>query len=168
MSSIQNNIWDLIEALTANKVEFVVCGGVACFLHGVDRATFDLDISISISSDNINKVIDTAKLLGLKPRIPEPIENLLDPVKRELWVKDKGALVYTLIVPESIIQLDIFLTYPKSFEELLRNAVIMRIKGTDVAVSSREDLIYAKSKVQPPRKKDQDDIAELKRIIDNE
>ncbi len=168
MSSIQNNIWDLIESLTANKVEFVVCGGVACFLHGVDRATFDLDISISISSENINKVIDTAKLLGLKPRIPEPIENLLDPVKRELWVKDKGALVYTLIVPESIIQLDIFLTYPKSFEELLKNAVIMHIKGTDVAVSSKDDLIYAKSQVKPPRKKDQDDIAELKRIIDNE
>ncbi len=168
MSNIQNNIWDLIEALTTNKVEFVVCGGVACFLHGVDRATFDLDISISISSDNINKVIYTAKLLGLKPRIPEPIENLLDPVKRELWIKDKGALVYTLIVPDSIIQLDIFLTYPKSFEELQQNAVIMNIKGIDVAVSSREDLIYAKSKVQPSRKKDQDDIAELKRIIENE
>lgn len=168
MSNIQNNIWDLIEALTTNKVEFVVCGGVACFLHGVDRATFDLDISISISSDNINKVIYTAKLLGLKPRIPEPIENLLDPVKRELWIKDKGAMVYTLIVPDSIIQLDIFLTYPKSFEELQQNAVIMNIKGIDVAVSSREDLIYAKSKVQPSRKKDQDDIAELKRIIENE
>lgn len=168
MSNFQNNIWDLIEALTTNKVEFVVCGGVACFLHGVDRATFDLDISISISSDNINKVIYTAKLLGLKPRIPEPIENLLDPVKRELWIKDKGAMVYTLIVPDSIIQLDIFLTYPKSFEELQQNAVIMNIKGIDVAVSSREDLIYAKSKVQPSRKKDQDDIAELKRIIENE
>lgn len=168
MSNFQNNIWDLIEALTTNKVEFVVCGGVACFLHGVDRATFDLDISISISSDNINKVIYTAKLLGLKPRIPEPIENLLDPVKRELWIKDKGAMVYTLIVPDSIIQLDIFLTYPKSFEELQQNAVIMNIKGIDVAVSSREDLIYAKSKVQPSRKKDQDDIAELKRIIEIE
>ncbi|HWA06333.1 MAG TPA: hypothetical protein VG961_07275 [Ignavibacteria bacterium] len=154
--------------MTTNKVEFVVCGGVACFLHGVDRATFDLDISISISSDNINKVIYTAKLLGLKPRIPEPIENLLDQVKRELWIKDKGALVYTLIVPDSIIQLDIFLTYPKSYEELQQNAVIMNIKGIDVAVSSREDLIYAKSKVQPSRKKDQDDIAELKRIIENE
>ncbi len=168
MSNIQNNIWDLITALSAKKVEFVVCGGVACFLHGVDRATFDLDISISISSENINKVIETAKSIGLKPRIPEPIESLLDPVKRELWVKEKGALVYTLTVPDSIIQLDIFLSYPKTFEELYLNAEIMHIKGIDVAVSSKEDLIYAKSKVHPLRSKDRDDINELKKIINNE
>ncbi|MBE2228535.1 MAG: hypothetical protein IAE93_14360 [Ignavibacteria bacterium] len=168
MSNIQNNIWDLIKALKDNGVEFVICGGVACFLHGVDRATFDLDISISVSAENITRVIETANSLKLIPRIPEPIENLLDPAKREMWVREKGALVYTLIVPDSIIQLDIFLTYPKSFEELLQNAAILNIKGNEIAVSSREDLIYAKSKVQPPRKKDQDDIAELIRIIGNE
>ena len=164
MSSVSNNIWDLLVTLSENKVEFVVCGGVACFLHGVERATYDLDISISVKSENINKIIETARALGLKPRIPEPIENLLDPVKRDNWIKDKGALVYTLIVPGSIIQLDIFLTYPKTFEELKLNSVNMHIKGINIAVSSIDDLIYAKSMVTPLRKKDEDDIAVLKKI----
>ncbi len=168
MSNIQNTIWDLMNVLTANKVDFVVCGGVACFLHGVDRATYDLDISISTSAENINKLIESAKSLGLKPRIPDPVENLLDPLKRENWVNEKGALVYTFIVPDSIIQLDIFLSYPKTFEALYSNAEFMHIKGIDVAVSSKEDLIYAKSKVNPMRTKDQDDINELKKIINNE
>lgn len=168
MSNIQNTLWDLISSLSKNNVEFVICGGVACFLHGVDRATFDLDISISINADNINRLIETANSLNLKPRIPEPIENLLEPEKRYEWINQKGALVYTLLMPDSIVQLDIFLKYPKSFEELLENAVIMNIKGLTLAVSSKEDLIFAKSLVQPMRKKDIDDISELKRIIDNE
>jgi hypothetical protein len=44
----------------------------------------------------------------------------------------------------------------------------MHIKGLNVAVSSIDDLIFAKSQVDPARKKDLDDIAELKRIKNNE
>ena len=42
----QNNdkLFELMKALSESGVKFVVCGGVACVLQGVERATFDLDI----------------------------------------------------------------------------------------------------------------------------
>jgi hypothetical protein len=33
----------LVEALAARHVRFVIVGGVAVILHGVPRSTFDLD-----------------------------------------------------------------------------------------------------------------------------
>lgn len=163
---MKENIFRLIRVLTDNDVKFVICGGVACFLHGVERLTIDLDISISMSAENVNNLSAAAKELGLIPRVPEPVMNLLDAEKREKWIKEKNALVYTLISGDSLDQIDIFLRYPKTFEELYQNADIINIKGIDVAISSKEDLIFAKSLVKPLRYKDEWDIHYLKNIID--
>lgn len=42
----QPDIAGLIVDLAKAGVEFVVCGGVACVLHGVERVTMDLDIRV--------------------------------------------------------------------------------------------------------------------------
>jgi len=155
---------ELIGKLASNKVEFVICGGVAMFLHGIERATYDLDISISMDYGNIEKLIRASNELGLKPRNPEPIENFLSESKRNEWIEKKNALVYTILSGDSRKQIDIFLQYPKTFEQLRENAVKMTIHGFDVLVSSIDDLIEAKLNVDPMRDKDETDLKELRRL----
>lgn len=162
-----NQIWKLIIELTNADIKFVICGGVACFLQGVMRFTEDLDISLQLNDENIQKLIKVAKQLNLKSRNPEPIEYFADPVKREKWIKEKNALVFTLVSDRKYAQLDIFLKYHKSFDELLSNADKIEIGGIQVLVSSKEDLIAAKEQVNPIRDKDMDDIRDLKKLIDN-
>ena len=41
-----NRLKDVFKSLHHHDVEYVVIGGIACVLHGVPRATFDLDLLI--------------------------------------------------------------------------------------------------------------------------
>ena len=41
-----NRLQAVFESFEAHGVEYVVIGGIAAVLHGVPRATFDLDILI--------------------------------------------------------------------------------------------------------------------------
>ena len=44
-----NYLEELLRKLTEQKVRFVVAGGVAAVLHGVERTTMDLDIALEMS-----------------------------------------------------------------------------------------------------------------------
>jgi hypothetical protein len=164
----EDKLYELLGELAKLSVKFVVCGGVACVIHGVERSTYDLDLSVSLDKENLKKIIDVAKKFNLIPRIPEPVENLLDEKIRENWIKNKSALVYTFISSAGPLQLDIFLSYPKSFEELYKNGEIVKIDDFEFLVSSKSDLIFAKEAIEPLRDKDKQDIKELKRLINDQ
>lgn len=142
-------------------VDFVVCGGVACVLHGVDRTTLDLDICVSPDAENWQRVVSFAKAHGLQPRIPEPLEYLLDPLRRQRWVEEKNAMVYTLVGESGWIQIDVFLTYPIEWSQLRSRAREQLFNGSILLISSKPDLIQAKRSVSPVRKKDLRDIEDL-------
>ncbi len=160
----RDELFQLLKELSKASVKFVVCGGVAGVLHGVERATYDLDISVSLDTENLKKIIKVADKFKLKPRIPEPVENLLSESKRNEWVEKKGALVYTFSSLKGPLQLDIFLSYPKSYEMLCKSAKQLKIDDLKILVSSIDDLLLAKQKVVPLRDKDKIDIKELENL----
>lgn len=160
------DLFELIKELSKGEVKYIICGGVACVLQGVERATYDLDIAVSFEKKNLQKIIEVIKKFGLIPRIPEPVENLFDENKRKEWLEKKGALVYTFISDNSPLQLDIFLSYPKSYEELFEKSDELEIDGIKFKVSSVEDLLFVKKLIAEARDKDIIDITELERIYE--
>ncbi len=76
-------LFELIKELSRADVKYIVCGGVACVLQGVERATYDLDISVPFDNENIDKIISLANKFELIPRIPEPVQALKDENKRK-------------------------------------------------------------------------------------
>jgi len=163
-----DKLFQLLEDLANASVKFVVCGGVACVLHGVERSTYDLDIAIDLEIENLERLIKITKKYKLVPRIPEPVENLLNKEKRDEWVEKKGAIVYTFVSEISPLQIDIFLKYPVNFEKLYNNSDKVKIGNIEFLISSKEDLVFAKKKIKPVRDKDLTDIKELEKIIRNE
>ena len=163
-----DQLFELIKELSKNGVNFVVCGGIACVLHGIERTTYDLDLSVDLDAENLKKVIKIAGKFDLKPRIPEPVENLLDEKKRREWVDKKGALVYTFTSSTGPLQLDIFLKYLKPHKDLLKNSNKMKIENLEIYVTSKEDLLAAKKLITPLRDKDVIDINELEIMIKKE
>lgn len=158
------NLFTLLEELAKQNVKFVVCGGIACVLHGVNRVTLDIDILADMDKINLEKIIEIAGAYGLKPRIPEPVRNFLDENKRQEWIDEKNALVYTFFSDDGKVQLDIFLKYPFSYEEAFKNADKIEYRNSDIYITSIEDLLSAKKSVSPPRHKDLQDIEELEKI----
>lgn len=161
-----NPIKQSLVALVDAKVRFVVCGGVACILQGVARATHDLDVRVALEDADLRGLIGVARALGLRPRIPEPLDALLDAARRRVWVEEKHAVVYTLIAPSGVFALDVFLDYPIPFADLAADADVFDVEGRQVLVSSKRHLIEAKRAVQPPRTVDVRDIADLLELID--
>ena len=47
-----NLLKDVFSSLQRHKVRYVMIGGIAAVLHGVPRATFDLDILIDANPNN--------------------------------------------------------------------------------------------------------------------
>jgi hypothetical protein len=154
----------LVTLADAN-VRFVVCGGVACVLQGVARTTHDLDVRVALETPDLEALVRVARALDLRPRIPEPLDALLDPERRRAWVEEKHAVVYTLIARSGAFSLDVFLRYPLSFDELAAEADSFDIEGRRVLVSSKRHLILAKSSVTPPRKVDLRDIEDLEELL---
>ena len=80
---------DLIESMLEKELDFIVCGGVAAILHGVERTTLDLDISVSLEPSNVPRLLTAVKRIGLRPRIPVNPEILADPREVEKLVSEK-------------------------------------------------------------------------------
>jgi len=154
----------LVADLASAGVEFVVCGGVACVLHGVERVTIDLDIRVPEDDANYLRMITVLQSRGMISRIPEPMTSLCDPQRRRAWIQDKGALVWTAQSPDGLEQIDVFLTYPISWPDLVRDSKITFVREKAVRISSREHLILAKRQVDPPRRKDLRDIEDLEAL----
>lgn len=157
-----------LAALASHNVDFVICGGLACFIHGSSRNTQDIDICVRMDHENLGRMIDAARSLDLQTRIPEPMESLLNEAKRTEWITRKNAKVFTFVSSNSPLQIDVFLTYPIEFEELRRKADVKSHGDQEFRVSSKQHLIQAKRMVQPPRLEDEFDIRMMQELIRRE
>src|SRR4029453_2837682 len=83
---MSNHINEILFALTDVEVEFIVGGGVAAVLHGVERVTLDMDPA------NVEKFLDVMQQLGLQPRVPVPARDLMSREAVRRMIAEKGAL----------------------------------------------------------------------------
>ncbi len=60
-----NQLRDVFESLQRHDVRYVVIGGIAAILHGVPRATFDLDILIDPTPENATGLLAALLDAGL-------------------------------------------------------------------------------------------------------
>lgn len=162
---MENFLFDAIARLTKAGVDFVICGGIACILQGSSRNSFDLDISVDMKEENLKKLVNVAKEMRWIPRVPEPIENFINPLKRKHWIKEKQARVFTLNASDGLLQIDIFLTYPFSFKELNKEADVFEVEGIRFKVSSKQHLLKAKKLIEKKRRQDLYDIDILEELL---
>jgi len=66
---------DLFSALN-RRVDYVLIGGLAISLHGIERATMDIDVTVAMTPDNLSSLVETARELGMTPVLPVPLDTL--------------------------------------------------------------------------------------------
>jgi predicted nucleotidyltransferase len=166
---MENRLKAIITALAEAKVKFVIAGGVAAVLHGVERVTMDLDLAIEMNRDNLEGFLRVINRFGLTPRVPLPPQILLNPEKVRQIVEEKNAVVFTFLdVNFPIWHVDVFLREDHSYSELSKDAVTVTIEGNGIKVASIRKLIDLKRRITPRRPKDVMDIEELSRLIGEE
>jgi predicted nucleotidyltransferase len=95
--------------------------------------------------------------------VPVNPHEFISEEKRDEWIKEKGAVVFTFIdVKRPFKHIDIFLSNPIDFEEAYSRRELMTIGGIKLGLISIDDLIKMKASTGRPR--DKEDIYHLERI----
>jgi hypothetical protein len=154
---------EILAALARSQIDYIIGGGVACVLHGVERMTMDVDLAVLMSPTNLERFLTVMKQLKLVPRVPVAPEVLLNPKLVESMVTEKGALVFSFLDPDAPIRhVDIFLRKDLSYEALLPDSEVINLANFSVRILSKRKLLSIKLGIQPPRTKDLIDIEFLR------
>jgi len=154
---------ELFSALDRHHVDYLLIGGLAVSLHGVERATMDVDITVAMNPANLDALIETAKELKLTPMLPVPLESLSDIELLREWHAQRNLEAFALRTPQLAgVTIDVLLFPPVDFAGMTARAVEYDVAGTAIRVVSIDDLIALKQAVGRPI--DLSDIEHLQRI----
>ncbi|MCK5185721.1 MAG: nucleotidyltransferase [Deltaproteobacteria bacterium] len=125
-----NRLKDVFRSLQKHEVKYIVIGGIASVLHGVPRATFDLDILIESTPDNTKHLLaalaeadfGTASLTTFDQILENEITIFKDRVRIDVQTSTPGL----------------------KFKDAWEQRVVMNYQGQDFYVVSIEDLISSK------------------------
>ena len=125
-----NRLQDVFKSFQHHDVRYVVIGGIATILHGVPRATFDLDILIEATSENTRRLLDALMDAGLGTAALTTPDDIL---ANEITIfRDR-------------VRVDVQTSTPGiNFADSWRNRKTMTYQGQQFFILSKQDLIASK------------------------
>ncbi len=93
-----NQLGEVFGSFQKRRVKYLVIGGIAAVLHGVPRATFDLDILIEATEDNAKRLLEamiearlgTAALISTTELLDNEITIFQDRVRIDVQTRTPG------------------------------------------------------------------------------
>ena len=125
-----NRLQDVFRSFQQHDVRYVVIGGIASVLHGVPRATFDLDILIEATPRNAKCLLEALLDAGLATALLTSVEDLL---ANEITIfKDR-------------LRIDVRTSTPGvRFADAWNRRKTVSYQGQEFFILCREDLIASK------------------------
>ncbi len=131
-----NRLKSVFTCFHAHDVKYVVIGGIASILHGVPRATFDLDVLIEATPDNARRLLDALLDAGLGTASLTNVEKL---VANEITIFNDR------------VRIDVQTSTPGlKFDEAWSRRRTLTFEGQEFHVVSKEDLISSKKAAGRP------------------
>lgn len=153
----------IFHLLNAAEVRFVLVGGLAAVLHGVDRLTADIDLVVDLAPEQAGKAVQALSQAGFEANIPADPMGFADPETRTAWIAEKGMRVLSFWDPSGQAPtVDLFAEYPRDFEGLLSRATWVDLGGVRCPLVSREDLVAIKEATG--RARDREDAERLRQL----
>lgn len=154
----------MFKTLDEAGVRYVVVGGLAVLLHGIDRVTADVGLVVDLAGEEAGKAVKALTDAGLKAALPVDPSLLADPAVRRRWRDEQGLVVLSFWDPENRRPtVDLFTEAPLDFPDLWAAAETMTISGCRIRVASMPHLIEIKRRAGRPR--DVEDVARLEQLL---
>jgi hypothetical protein len=139
---VLNRLQGVFESFRSHEVRYLVIGGIAAILHGVPRATFDLDILIEATETNAERLLAALRSAGCATAT---------------MIDARASLAKEITIFRDRVRLDVQTSTPGiRFEQAWERRVMMAFRGQSFPVLSRADLIA--SKRAAGRTKDLEDV----------
>lgn len=125
-----NQLKDVFSSCQKHEVRYLVIGGIAAVLHGIPRATFDLDILIQATEGNVKRLLEALEDAGLGTAALITAEELLE---------------HEITIFKDIVRIDVQTSTPGlEFNKAWERREIMNFQGQEFYVVSKDDLIASK------------------------
>ncbi len=154
MSSLLEEFVNFTETLNQSKIDYAVCGGWAMAIHGLPRATVDIDLLVL--SENLEDVWQIAQNLGYDVEgLPLHFHDGVIEIRRISKIDKESKRLFTID----------FLLVTDALKDVWENRELIEWEDGKTWTVSREGLI--KLKTISEREQDLLDIKKL-REVENE
>ncbi len=151
MTTLLDELSNIISALNENEIEYAVCGGLSMAIHGFVRATVDIDILIR--PEYLEKAYEIAETNGFDIRgLDVSFKERAVEIRRVSKIDDSG----------EVLSLDFLLVTPQT-EDVWQTREEIDFLGNKLSVVSREGLIKMKRLAGRPQ-----DLADIERLENEE
>ncbi|MEJ7860800.1 MAG: DUF6036 family nucleotidyltransferase [Pyrinomonadaceae bacterium] len=151
MTTLLDELSQLISALDENEIEYAVCGGLALAIHGFARATLDIDVLIEVES--LEKTFKIGAENGFDIRgLDISFKEEAIEIRRVSKIDDNG----------EVLSLDLLLVTPQVRDVWETREKIVFL-GNQLSVVSLSGLIKMKTLAGRPQ-----DLADIYRIENEE
>ena len=125
-----NRLQDVFRSFQEHDVKYVVIGGIASVLHGVPRATFDLDILIEATPENTRQLLAALLDAGLGTASLTTVEDVL---ANEITIfRDR-------------VRVDVQTSTPGiTFDDAWQRRKTLSYQGQEFFILSKQDLVASK------------------------
>ncbi len=135
--NLLNRLQSVFASFASHDVRYVVIGGIAAVLHGVARATFDLDILIEPTHENAARLLKALEEAGLGTAALTNVDDLL---------------AHEITVFSDRVRIDVQTSTPGLvFADAWSRRVMLSYECQSFPVVSRADLIASKRAAGRPR-----------------
>ena len=151
-------LFEVVDTLEKNRIKYALVGGYALALHGVVRATIDVDLVVQINKTQLKSVEAAMSMIGLQSRLPINAEDIFN--FREEYIKNKNMIAWSFVsYADPAKMVDIIIT--ENLKEF--NVKKVSVKGRKISLASLEDLL--RMKTGTGRQKDALDVESIKRLL---
>lgn len=143
---------DLYASFDSHNVRYLVIGGVAAIMHGVNRTTVDVDVLIEATPENAAAALSAMREIGLGTALLTTPDELLG---------------QQVTIFEDILPVDIHTQTPGAdFAQAWSRRRVETLHGVPVSIVSLQDLITSKEAAGRPE--DLEDVAALRALQDGD
>ena len=152
IEEVEETLFEIVSVLDAERIPYAVMGGLAVRVYTSPRATQDVDVTIDVSSDRLERLRD--RLYDAGCTIP--------PVYDSGWLDRVAGMPLFKVarrVESGDIDVDIFVAESYFQDSLLSRRIQLEMSGKQVWLASPEDLVLLKVIADRPR--DRIDVQDL-------
>lgn len=135
----QETLSRIASALNKHGLPYMIIGGQAVLLYGEPRLTRDIDITLGVNTDQLDKLLTVTKELSLKP-LPEDTKSFVS-----------RTMVLPAIDEDSGIRVDFIFSFTPYETEAISRVRKVNILKNEVCFASPEDVIIHKVFAGRPR-----------------
>ena len=139
-------LYELTDTFAASKLKFALVGGYALALHGLVRATIDVDFVIKLTQNDFELAEKTLNRLGLQSRIPVRAQDLIK--MRNEYIEERNLIAWSFVdYKNPSRQVDILITRDVSSMQVEK----ISVNGRKIPVASLKELLKMKEEAGRPQ-----------------